>query len=73
MALPSTNPKMRNIAGRKSSTLGEALLSALASRTAIRLKVELFFADVLITGEHLLCLLSIIPYHGSLVHTLNII
>jgi hypothetical protein len=32
---------MRNIAGRKSRTFGDALLSALASKTAIRLKIEL--------------------------------
>lgn len=46
LIIPSTNPKRRNIAGKKSS-LSEALLSALASKTAIRLKVRLRLPDVL--------------------------
>ena len=58
MSLPRVNPKMRNIAGRRSRTLREALLSALVSRTDIRLKTEVLFDfDVFISEESSLCFL----------------
>ena len=41
--LPSTNPNTRNMKnGKKASVFFSAFLSALASRTAIRVNVELF-------------------------------
>ena len=58
MSLPRVNPKMRNIAGRRSRTLRETLLSALVSRTDIRLKTEVLFDfDVFISEESSLCFL----------------
>ena len=60
MSLPRVNPKMRNIAGRRSRTLREALLSALASRTDIRLKTEVLFTDVFFSEEQALCFLIIL-------------
>ena len=60
MSLPRVNPKMRNIAGKRSRTLREALLSALASRTDIRLKTEVLFTDVFVLEEQSLCFLIIL-------------
>ena len=69
--LPSVNPKMRNIAGKKSS-LSEVLLSALASKTAIRLKVRLCWSmesevlQVLFTKGKLLFSLQLDIQYGKL-------